>query len=430
MKQKKFLILGAGLSGLSAAYFLRENKAKAKIFEKEAKPGGLCRSIKKQGFIFDFSGHLLHFRSKKILSLVKKILEGNITKHERKAYIYTFKKFIPYPFQASFNYLPKKVAQQCLSGFIGSKKQKLLNNDNFLQWIYNNFGKGVAEHFMIPYNTKLWKTPLEQLDYKWAQRFVVTPTIRQIRAVSTKEKRNLLGYNAFFWYPKKGGVEKLIQGLSRRVGDIYLNCPATAIDLKNKIVTFGDGRKEKFSTLISTIPLPELAKIIIELPEDIKLKFKELRWVSIYNVNLGLKAKPCLDRHWIYFSQKNIPFFRVGFFHNFSPCLTPAGKGSLYADISYSKNSPIFKKEISAQVREKLIVMKIIKDKNEICCEKINDIKYGYPVQDKNYNLARKKIINFLLGKGVVSCGRYGGWRYASMEDVISEAEKITKDIA
>jgi len=412
---------------LSLAYFLREKKVKAEIFEKKIKPGGLCRSIKKQGFVFDSSGHLLHFRNRKTLSLVNKVLGGNLTKHKRKACVYTFNKFIPYPFQANFNYLPKRVARQCLRGFIESKKQGLKSN-NFLQWIYNKFGKGIAGYFMIPYNTKLWKIPLDELDHKWAERFIVIPAIKQIKESLTKSESESLGYNDSFWYPKRGGIEELTKGFSSGLDNIHLCCQAVAVDLKKKVVAFGDGRKEKFDKLVSTIPLPELGKIITVLPKGIKSNFKELRWISIYNVNLGVKGRVQPGRHWIYFPQKNIPFFRIGFFHNFSSHLAPRGRGSLYIDISYSKDRPIRRREIGAQIRKYLTTTGIIKKGCEIYCENINDIKYGYPVYDKNYTSARRKILNFLSRNSIISCGRYGSWRYLSMEDIILEAEKIVKN--
>jgi len=427
MKKRAVLIIGAGLSGLSLAYFLREKKVKAEIFEKEIKPGGLCRSIEKQGFVFDSSGHLLHFRNRDTLSLVNEVLNGGLTKHKRKAYVYTFNKFIPYPFQANFDYLPKRVAEQCLRGFIEARKQAP-KSDNFLQWIYSKFGKGIADYFMIPYNTKLWKISLDELDHKWAERFIVVPAIEQIKESLTKKKGKSLGYNDSFWYPKRGGIEELIKGFSSGLDNIHLCAQAVAIDLKKKVVVVRDGRKEKFDKLVSTIPLPELGKIITALPKGIKGSFKELRWISIYNVNLGVKERVQPGRHWIYFSQKNIPFFRIGFFHNFSSHLAPRERGSLYVDISYSKDRPVCRREIGAQIRKYLTATGVIKDENEIYCENINDIKYGYPVYDKNYTSARKKILSFLSRNSVISCGRYGNWRYLSMEDVILEAKKIAKN--
>jgi len=427
MKKRAVLIIGAGLSGLSLAYFLRERKVKAEIFEKEIKPGGLCRSIEKQGFIFDSSGHLLHFRNRNTLSLVNEVLNGGLIKHKRKAYVYSSKKFIPYPFQVNFNYLPKRIAEQCLRGLIEAKK-RASRSGNFLQWVYSKFGKGIADYFMIPYNAKLWKIPLDQLNHKWAERFITVPTINQIKESLAKKKGESLGYNNSFWYPRKGGIEELIKGFSLGLDNIHLCSQAVAVDLKKKVVVFNDGRKEKFDKLLSSIPLPELGKIITALPKGIKDSFKELRWISIYNVNLGVKNKIQPGWHWSYFSQKNIPFFRIGFFHNFSSHLAPRGRGSLYVDISYSKDRPIQRREIGAQIRKYLTSTGVIKDKNEIYCENISDIKYGYPVYDKNYTLARRKILNFLLRNDIISCGRYGSWCYLSMEDVILEAERIVKN--
>ncbi len=422
MASKETLILGAGLSGLSTAYFLRQKGIEAKVFEKGAIPGGLCRSIKKQGFTFDFSGHLLHFRDKNALSLVKKVLKGNLARYKRDSYVYLLDKFIPYPFQVNFDYLPKEIARQCLSGFLSARKKHALKSDNFLQWIHNKFGKGIADFFMIPYNTKLWKMPLDKLEYRWAERFVITPTLRQVKEPSKKKRNEHLGYNDFFWYLKKGGIEELVKGFSSQTKNIYLDSQARKVDIRKKTVTFQDGREEKFDKLISTIPLPELGKIITSLPSDIKQSFKQLKWVSIYNINLGVKAQNNPPRHWIYFAQRNIPFFRVGFFHNFSSCLAPADRGSIYADVSYSKDRPIRKQEIYSKVVKHLLSTGIIRSGSEICCEHANDIKYGYPVYDKNYALARGKILNFLSSNNITSRGRYGSWCYLSMEDVILEA--------
>ena len=57
----KIVIAGAGLTGLSTAYHLEKNKFDDfEIYEKENEVGGLCRSVKQDGFTFDYTGHLLH----------------------------------------------------------------------------------------------------------------------------------------------------------------------------------------------------------------------------------------------------------------------------------------------------------------------------------------------------------------------------------
>ncbi len=429
MAKEETLILGAGLSGLSTAYFLRQNNIAPRIFDKNTKIGGLCCSVHKQGFTFDSSGHLLHFRNKEALTLVKKILKGNLVRHKRDSYVYAFNKCIPFPFQLNFDYLPKKIAKACLSGFIQSRKQANQKSDNFLQWVHNKFGKGIADFFMVPYNVKLWRTPLEKLEYKWAERFVITPTIKQVKAGSKIRSNKPLGYNDSFWYLKRGGIERLVKGFSGKAKNIYLNSQAIKVDMKKKTVMFKDGREEKFGNLISTIPLPELGKIIAPLPSEIRKSFNLLKWVSIYNINLGVKTQNNPPRHWIYFAQRNIPFFRVGFFHHFSSYLAPAGLGALYADVSYTKDRPIRKQEIYSKVVRHLLSTGIIQNESEICCEHINDIKYGYPVYDKEYTSARKKILNYLSENSVISCGRYGSWRYLSMEDVMLEARENVKGI-
>ena len=60
----KTLILGGGITGLSVAYHLEQKgHTDYLVLEKENEPGGLCRSIYKNGFTFDYAGHLLHLHT-------------------------------------------------------------------------------------------------------------------------------------------------------------------------------------------------------------------------------------------------------------------------------------------------------------------------------------------------------------------------------
>lgn len=433
--KKRIIILGAGLAGLSTAYFLKKRKIKARIFEKENVYGGLCRSHKKDGFTFDFSGHLLHFRNPETLSLVKKLLKNNLLKHKRNAWIYAFDRFIPFPFQTNFYKLDKRIVEECLKGMkkAHNEESTLSKNDSFLHWINSKFGTGIAKHFLIPYNLKFWTVPLNQIRYKgWADRFIVTSSLKNITNGSSRTNSQNLGYSASFWYPRRGGIGQLTKAFADNIEnkDIALNHEAVSIDLDKKRVKFKNGSTESFDALVSTIPLPELGNVVKGLPKSISSKFKKLRWVSIYNVNFGIKNPTERRRHWVYFPGKDISFFRIGFYHNFSSSVAPRGKGALYVELSYSKNSRISKQNILPKIKKDLQKVGIIDNPGQICCEDINNLEYGYPIYDKDYYHAKADILRVLEKHNIISCGRYGSWNYFSMEDVILQSKKVTNGLA
>lgn len=187
------------------------------------------------------------------------------------------------------------------------------------------------------------------------------------------------------------------------------------------------GNKEKFDYLISTIPLPEMRYLIKEPPNRVVFLFKRLRWNSIFNINLGIDRKDRTGRHWIYFPQKEYRFFRVGFPHNFSHHLTPQDKSSLYIEVSYSENKPINKNNIVSYIKKDLIKTGILSASDRIYIEHINDIKYAYPIYDINYQKAREKILKFFVQNNIISCGRFGSWRYMSMEDAILDGRRVAE---
>ncbi|MGE5197490.1 MAG: protoporphyrinogen/coproporphyrinogen oxidase [Deltaproteobacteria bacterium] len=240
-----------------------------------------------------------------------------------------------------------------------------------------------------------------------------------------------MGYNARFWYPKRGGIEQLAMSFINDIEHVHLNSEITAIDIANREITIASAAKERFDCLISTLPLPELPNLVKGLPQEVAEAFKKLRWNSIFNLNLGVNASDKSGKHWIYFPEKEIIFFRAGFYNNFSSDIAPRNATSLYAEVSYPKDKMINTKDITAQIKENLKKAGILNRRSEIVLEDANDIKYGYPICDINYNSARAEIIRYLSGNGIFTCGRYGSWRYMSMEDVILDgkivADKLSK---
>ncbi len=429
MAKGKVIILGAGLAGLSAAWHLQRAGIDCQVFEQEPEVGGLCRSRKINGFVFDCSGHLLHFKHTYPFRLIRDLLGSNFIQHKRSAWIYSFNRFSPYPFQANLYGLPKSVVKDCLLEFIKVRRNgfKIKDNVSFREWIDKTFGKGIARHFMVPYNTKFWTVPLDDLTCEWIDGFIPVPTLNQIIGGTIEESKRNIGYNAFFWYPVKGGISEVPFALASGLKDVFTGCRVTKIDLKAKQVRLNGRQQEKFDFLISTLPLPEMPGLLGRLPEDVVRAFKNLRWNSIYNLNLGIEKRLRYSGHWAYFPGDDICFFRVGFPHNFSAHLTPAEKSAVYAEVSYSAQRPVDKDNIALRIKRDLKKVGLLTKNERIYVVDINDIKYGYPIYDVNYRQSRQTILTYLSRNNIISCGRYGSWRYLSMEDVLLDGAQAAR---
>jgi UDP-galactopyranose mutase len=124
-------ILGAGLAGLSAAHNLKENYI---VLEKDAKVGGLCKSVSVDGYVFDYAPHILFTRDEYIRTLFEELLEGNLLKHNREAFIYLQGVFARYPFEVNLHNLPEDVIQECIDGVVNKED---IDAKNFEEWIYD-----------------------------------------------------------------------------------------------------------------------------------------------------------------------------------------------------------------------------------------------------------------------------------------------------
>lgn len=429
--KKRIIILGAGLAGLSAAWHLQRKGIETQIFEKESEVGGLCRSRNINGFIFDCDGHLLHFRHSYTFDLINSLLKDNLLEHHRNAWVYSHDTFTRYPFQGNLYGLSPAIAKECLLGFIEASNNGHIKRDsNFLGWINQAFGKGIARHFMVPYNTKFWTLPPQKLTCEWLDGFIPVPSLSQLIEGTVKENKKAYGYNARFWYPREGGINGLCLALAKQVKNIHTSSPVTEINPVRKIIKIANAHKEKYDCLISTIPLPELSYIIKDMPMEIAERCKKLIWNSIFNLNLGIDRNNTYDKHWIYFPQKDISFFRVGFFHNFSKNLTPHNRSSLYAEVAYSNEKPMDRNKIISQIIKDLKRVGILRLEDRICVQDVNDIKYGYPIYDFNYKASREKILRYLLQNHIISCGRYGSWQYMTMEGALLDGERAVNIIA
>ena len=417
------IVIGAGISGLSFGYF---SKKPFILFEKENVVGGLCKSVKDNGFTFDYSGHFIHIKDKKIKFLIEKVIGKKLLTIKRNSAILFNNKIMPFPFQANLYYLTEQQKQNCIEGIKKRRNIKIYDDMPFIDWAKAMFGNGITEYFMQPYNQKLWNYNLKKLTAAWTAPFVPKPTQQSIINSAYKQTDQRYGYNSIFYYPSKNGCQAMIDGFYKKLkNNIITNSKVGTIDLKSKILYAG-GKRYFYDNIISTQPLKELLLSIKDLPKSISKLIKKLDCTSTRCINLGIKYKKNLpnmikDVHWIYIPKKEYPFYRIGVYSNVYKDLAPKKCYSLYIEMSNIKGCdkiiPILKKIGIMNIDDEVISLNVI------------DMKYAYVIFNKGRKKTLDTIFKFLKKNNIYCTGRYGSWEYSFIEKNIIDAKNLAIEL-
>jgi protoporphyrinogen oxidase len=419
------VILGGGLTGLSAAFHLGD--VPSVVVEREAEPGGLCRSFREDGFTFDCTGHLLHLREPRYQALVESLLPGAMARHDRRALVHSHGVETDYPFQANLHGLPKGVVKECVAGFVEALVRRERAGDpdparaSFREWVEAVFGRGIAAHFMLPYNAKLWRTDLEEIECGWVSWSIPRPTLSEVLEGALGATVRGLGYNPTFLYPRAGGIRALPDAFARRLersgaAELRTGCEVAAIDARARTVRLASGGTLPYERLISTLPLDALLRACSGLPETIGPLGRALRAVRVLNICLGVDRAEVSRAHWIYFPEPETSFYRIGFPSNLAPGMAPRGCSSVWAERSLLRDEPFDPEGVVQETIADLRRAGILHASDRVVHAKVGVLDPAYVVYDRHRAAHLPAILATLRAHGIDSVGRFGAWEYASME--------------
>ncbi len=427
----KIVILGAGLTGLSTAYHLESHGFfDYKLFEKEQYIGGLCRSSFHDGFTFDYAGHLLHINDPYVYDLIKKTVRFKMFNElTRNSFIYSNGVYTDYPFQTNLFGLPETVINECIDGFI-KRKVASTKSTNWHEWILQTFGAGFGKHFFFPYQEKLFSYDIKKLTSSWTGRFVPNTTLEQITEGANQKNKKKVGYNATFFYPKAGGIISWVKQFSQFIiNQAHTGFCANQIDLNKKTVHFTNGHVEPFEQLITTMPLDKLLRSLKETSKtNLQKVHEKLLCTSVVNFNLGLARENVSDKHWVYYPEKELCFYRIGFPHTFSPKMAHKKRSSLSGELSYLNLSLVeIKKRIDLAFDQTMKMFSI--ENSEIISKTITAIPHAYVIYDAWRENNIKTIHQRLNEQSIFSVGRYGEWKYSSMQEAILDGKNVAEKL-
>lgn len=404
MEKIDVMILGAGIAGLGAALKAREQNRKAVIFEAKEHAGGLLDNFEVEGFRFDNAVHLSFASEPEVREIFDKT---DYYTHPADASNFEKDKWLKHPVQNNLYPLSSGEKIELIKSFINRPELEVKDYDC---WLRHQYGDAISERYPIRYTRKYWDTPASELSTTWIGNRMRRAELDEVLLGTLTDETPNTYYTKEMRYPKRGGYRAFIEPLIAK-STIKYNHQASKIDLDNKIVTFTNGKRIEYETLVSSIPLPILVKLTHNASEEIITAAESLVATSIDLISVGFN-KPIIKDLWFYIYDEDILASRAYSPSVKSPDNAPKGCSSLQFEI-YSRGTQ------SKYTREKLIenVMYSLKKMNianedDIVFTHHKHLKYGNVIFNIGMEPKREVVRDYFSSHGVQTIGRFGEWDY------------------
>ena len=409
MKLNNNLIIGAGIAGIASGYELKNNNIDSIILEKNKTWGGLLDNFTIEGFRFDKFVHLSFAKDDYVNNIFYKT---PLLKHEPTIKNFYKGKWLKHPAQNNLFPLDQKEKDLILKDFKNRVDIDKSEITNYEQWLRCQYGNYFSENFPMVYTEKYWTLKANELETEWVGNRLYKPTVEEVeKGCLTSDTPNTY-YAKEMRYPKQGGYKSFLNPMVEKVS-IKTNSKVTSICLDKKQVYLSNNKIYHFENLISSLPLPEVCKLIRNIPNDVLTASKKLNYTSGYIVSLGFNKPDIAKDLWFYIYDREVLPSRVYSPSLKSPENAPEGCSSLQAEIYYNKGVKfnMADSEILDHTIQKFIEMGLFK-KGDLVVKDIRSEKYANVIFDHHIYSNRKIVLDFLEDNNVISIGRFGEWDY------------------
>lgn len=404
MHKVKYLILGAGPSGLSFARTLKDRGEDSfLVLEKESEAGGLCRSCMVDGSPFDIGGgHFLDVRRPKVNELLFRFLpENEWNLYERDSRITLDGITIGHPFEANIWQMPLDSQVEYLESIAKAGcNSNVPMPEKFVEWITWKLGEKIAQDYMIPYNQKMFADELDELGTYWLEKLPDVSFKETLLSCLTHKPYGTQPGHAKFYYPKEYGYGEVWLRMADSMKEhIVYDCSVTSLDCESKVITDRNGEQYQGECIITTIPwnsFSEIKNMPSELAADIaKLKSSaiETRYVP---ENLDTEAQ------WIYYPEEKLPYHRILVRHNFCE----GSKG--YWMETRQERTALFEESDDAY-------------------RYLNE--YAYPLNTIDKPQIMERLLKYAKSKQIYGLGRWGEHNHYNSDVTVERAMKLAEEL-
>ncbi len=435
----KIGILGAGLSGISLAYFVQGNEQFEQIdlLEQAPYPGGLCRSIPFAGIHCDIGPHIMFSKNTEILDLMVSLLGQNVHKLRRSNRIFHDGRLVKYPFENELSALSPAERDYCLNTFLNNPYGHY-SPQTMLQFFLATFGEGMTNLYLRPYNEKIWKFDPAFMDTQMVERIPKPPPediIRSAQGVPTEGYTHQL----YFYYPQRGGIQSLLEALLTRLTKKVT--VRTGVQLQQVCrsgdgweVQASDGRGWQYDRLVSTIPVPALVPLLSpEAPPEVARAAANLKYNSIAICLLHLRRDHLDDNFAVMVADPQFLSHRLSKLDFLVPVEARDGTTRVMAEITYRQGDRISEMtdaNMLDRVTEDLVRLGFIEDAQSVIERQIFRHQYAYVIYDLDHRRNMRAVRDFCEGQlGLLLNGRFGEFEYLNMDAVLERSLTRSREI-
>ena len=402
----KIGVLGAGVSGLSVARFLRDFYD-VEVIEAKNVCGGIARTANVNEVAYHVvGGHCFNSKYPEILDFVfKEVLPREqwneihrVSKIRMNGHEYM------YPIEFSVKDIKKDnpmLAQSMIDDFLNADFDS--NPNNLADWFCARFGKTLADIYFIPYNRKIWNKEPREMSAEWVKDKLPIPNKQSFLKALNSDVEDTMPHARFF-YPKSNNQNTFLDALAEGTHIIY-NTQVHSIKKDNTTGMWIVNGERIYDVIVNTTPLDRFFQLLINAPDDICAASMMLKYNKISNV---LWKSDMTDKTWTYLPDKTYMFHRyihIGSYYRpsagytITECVGEHGFDEL---VENGRQDAFLHEPISYHQSD-----------------------HAYVVFDQNYHYAVPKLLEYLSSLGIYSVGRFAEWQYYNMDVCMKRAMDV-----
>ncbi len=424
-------ILGAGITGMTSAYWLHRKNMPVRVLEADDVIGGASRTVHFNGFLFDLGGHRFYTRNEEVLKLIDGLLGEEVITVSRISRIFLNDRFVDYPlgFFNALGALGPATSMAVAFSYAWEKFTHLFHSPpqaTFEQWVVSRFGRRLYEIYFKPYSEKVWGIPCSELGADFAAQRIKGMSFREALKNMFIKKNAPASLVSRFLYPSRGfGRIHESMGEALPPGSVEVGARVVKVEHDDGRITHvthqknGVEYRSAVDRVISTIPVTDLVRCLSPAaPKEVLEAAASLKYRDMVIIFLTLDREQVTPDHWIYFPTD--PF--ISRFHepkNWSRKMAPEGKTSLVVEVFCFEDEPVFKEADSILVgraTKRLVELGLIQEK-DVCGSLVIRLKKAYPLYVKGYQQYTRSIFEYLGAfKNLQLAGRNGRYKYTSAD--------------